>query len=95
MSLVNIIYAGADIVAPILSVYYLIPQIHHTIQTKDVNGISCHSLYAAIIGNACWVIHALSVTDRLLLFTSIVILLLNFVRLHLYNKYKKPETNKN
>ncbi len=77
----------ADIFGPFLSVYYLIPQIIHTMKTKDVNGISCHSLYAAMIGNVCWSIHSISRGDILLLMTTLIILLMNIFRIYLYNKY--------
>ncbi len=82
----------ADIFGPFLSVYYIIPQIIHTLKTKDVNGISCHSLYAAMIGNICWVIHSISRHDLLLLATTIIILFLNIIRIYLYNKYSKKNT---
>ena len=81
----------ADIFGPFLSVYYLIPQIIHTMKTKDVNGISCHSLYAAMIGNVCWTIHSMSRGDILLLLTTLIILLMNIFRIYLYNKYVDKE----
>ena len=78
-------------VGPILSVGNLIPQLYKTYKTKDVNGISIHSLYISTIAYTVWLYYAYYFNLIPLLITEIFCICIQLGRIVLHNKYKKKE----
>jgi uncharacterized protein with PQ loop repeat len=76
-----------SITGPCLSIGNIIPQIHKTYKTKDVNGISIESLYLALALYFTWGVYAVTLGLIPLLITDVVCFVLTLYRVHLYYKY--------
>jgi uncharacterized protein with PQ loop repeat len=83
-------------VAAIITILYAAIQVIHTHNTKDVNGISIHSVAIAILANLLIMIHGCFVEDTLILIVSGATLLLNCYRTYQYYCFKTySSTNTN
>jgi uncharacterized protein with PQ loop repeat len=75
-------------IAAIITIIYAIIQVIHTHNTKDVNGISIHSVAVAMLANLLIMIHGCFVNDKLILIISSATLLLNIYRIYQYYCFK-------
>jgi uncharacterized protein with PQ loop repeat len=75
-------------VAAVITIIYAIVQVIHTHNTKDVNGISIHSVAIALLANLLIMIHGCFVEDNLILIVSGATLLLNCYRIYQYCCFK-------
>ena len=75
-------------IAAIITIMYAIIQVLHTHNTKDVNGISIHSVAIALLANLLIMIHGCFVNDTLILIVSGATLLLNIYRIYQYYCFK-------
>ncbi len=76
------------IIASIMSILYASIQVIHTHNTKDVNGISIHSVAIALLANLMIMIHGCFVRDNLILLVSGTTVLLNMFRIYQYYCFK-------
>lgn len=76
-----------SVIGPCLSVGNIIPQIHKTYKTKDVNGISIESLYLSLSLYFVWGVYAIFLGLIPLLITDAMCFILTLYRIHLYYKY--------
>ncbi len=76
-------------VGPILSVGNLVPQLYKTYKTKDVNGISIHSLYISAIAYTVWLYYAYYFGLVPLMITEIFCICIQLGRIVLHKRYKK------
>ncbi len=82
--------------ATIASILYAIIQVIHTHNTKDVNGISIHSVAIAMLANLLIMIHGCFINDTLVLIVGGTTLLLNIYRVYQYCCFKShSSTNTN
>ncbi len=72
---------------PCLSIGNIIPQIHKTYKTKDVNGISIESLYLSLSLYFIWGVYGIILGLIPLILTDAVCFVLTLYRIHLYYKY--------
>jgi len=77
-----------SITAAVITIMYAIIQVMHTHNTKDVNGISIHSVAVAMLANLLLMIHGCFAEDNLVLVVSGVTLLLNIYRIYQYCCFK-------
>jgi uncharacterized protein with PQ loop repeat len=85
-----------SIVAAVITIMYAIIQVIHTHNTKDVKGISIHSVAVAMLANLLIMIHGCFVGDNLILIVSGATLLLNCYRIYQYCCFKThSSTNTN
>ncbi len=76
-----------SIAGPCLSIGNIIPQIHKTYKTHDVNGISIESLYMAIGLYFSWGVYGFMLGLIPLIITNSICFILTLYRIHLYYKY--------
>ncbi len=86
-NIINVI----NCVGPILSVGNLIPQLYKTYKTKDVHGISIHSLYISVIAYTIWLYYAYYYGLVPLMLTEIFCICIQLIRIVLHKKYKKKD----
>lgn len=85
-----------SILAALITIMYAIIQVIHTHNTKDVNGISIHSVGVALLANILLMIHGCFVEDMLILTVTGATLLLNIYRIYQYYCFRtKSSTNTN
>ena len=77
------------ILAPIITSFQLFPQLYKIYKTKNVNGVSIHSLYLFLITNLLWFLHGYFITDYSLLIGSTIGMIISISLLILYIKYRK------
>ena len=78
-----------SILAPILTVSQLIPQLYKTYKTKRVKDLSLHTILIIFLSNVLWLIHGLYIYDLTLIFSGIISSIINFSMLVLYFIYSK------
>ena len=77
------------ILAPVITSLQLLPQLYKIYKTKNVNGVSIHSLYLFLITNLLWLLHGYFITDYSLLIGSAIGMIISISSLILYIKYRK------
>jgi uncharacterized protein with PQ loop repeat len=85
----NEIVQNLGIIGSILTVIYIIPQIHKTHITKDTNGVSCEALYLSLLASICWFVYGFMLGLNAIIITHTVVFSLNLYRTHLYYKFNK------
>jgi uncharacterized protein with PQ loop repeat len=76
-----------SVMGPCLSVGNIIPQIHKTHKTHDVNGISIESLYMSLALYFIWGVYAITLGLIPLIITDAICFMLTLYRVHLYYKF--------
>ncbi len=85
------IVKNIGVIASILTVIYIVPQIYKTQITKDTTTLSCESLYLSLLASVCWFIYGFMLELNAIIITHSILFSLNLYRTHLYYKFN-PES---
>jgi MtN3 and saliva related transmembrane protein len=83
-----------ELLAPILTCCQLMPQVHKVYKNRNIEGLSLLSIFLVILSNSLWTIHAIRYHDTSLIIASIISVLVGFVLLSLYFKFRNTENYK-
>ncbi len=75
-------------IAPIITVINILPQIHITYKTRDVNGVSILTIYMIMFANMLWLVYGEIINNTPIILTNIASFLLNLYRVILYYRFK-------
>lgn len=76
-------------IAPIITVINILPQIHITYKTRDVNGVSILTIYMIMLANMLWFIYGYIINNIPIIITNVASFLLNLYRAILYYRFVK------
>jgi MtN3 and saliva related transmembrane protein len=89
MTIKDDITQNIGIIGSILTVVYIIPQIHKTHKTEDCSTVSCEALYLSLLASICWIIYGFMLELNAIMITHTIVFSLNLYRTHLYYKFNK------
>lgn len=74
--------------APIINCVQLLPQVYKTYSTKNVNDLSLGSLLLILLTNLLWFLHGYFISDKSLIISGFISILINIILLSLYFSYR-------
>lgn len=77
------------ILAPIFTCIQLVPQLHKTYTTHQVDDLSFESILFITIGNLLWLIHGYYVRDTPLILAGLFATVVNVSLLYLYVRFRR------
>ena len=77
------------ILAPLITSFQLLPQLYQIYKTKNVKGVSIHSLSLFLLTNVLWFMHGYFISDYSLIVGSTIGMIISILSLLLHVKYSK------